>query len=459
MELLSKLVQKLVQLHGYDAKGNLARISYQLALDLEEERLQKTQYLAYKKIKFRREAALSDLIAHSFAEVILYQEIFTQSGINPKEIKKEEDLIRFPLVTKRMFLERTPTEIIAKNISGRRIVQGITSGSTGEPFRHFKDKKFSVTQRANLYRPWRWAGVEPTSPIVHCSAPHAVNKTPNTVFLHPHFIKEKIAEYAEKIKSSGAKIIRGYPLTNFELVWNLKKTGYNDIKFTHAFFVGHALSLGIREFFKEEFNCETYLYYASEETGVLAAECERHDGMHIYEESFIIEILGWRGRPVPDGTRGKIVITSLLNEVMPLIRYDIGDIGMIIPEQCRCRRTSRRIIVEGRKEDMLLRSDGQSIYPGIVRDILDEYFYAFERYQVIQTAKDMLLLRVVPAEKFSQENLRKARNEFQECVGNSMKIIYEVVDEIPPLPSGKFRYFVSPYWREQYPKEILESEI
>lgn len=107
---------------------------------------------------------------------------------------------------------------------------------------------------------------------------------------------------------------------------------------------------------------------------------------------------------------------------------------------------------------MLLRPDGQSIYPGIIRDILDEYFYAFERYQVIQIAEDTLLLRVVPAEKFSQENLREARNEFQECVGNLMKIICEVVDEISPLPGGKFRYFVSPYWREQYPEEILESE-
>ena len=424
-----------------------------LCRNLQEIILHQLEKAPLSLIRNEQEKKLSQIITHAKNSTELYQTLY--KNIDTK-IFSFQDLHHFPLVNKSIFLALKPRSIIANDIPQKRIVKGITSGSTGEPFRHFRDKKFNTTQKANLYRPWRWAGVDPNGPIVHCSAPHAAKNTPNTVFLHPHFIKSQIKNYAEKIRASGAKVLRGYPLTNFELAWNITKAGYSDISFTHAFFVGHALAEGVRRFFKEQFGCEVYQYYASEETGPIAAECELHEGMHIHEESIYIEILDEKNMPLNSGTGGKIVITSFLNDVMPLIRYDIGDIGKIIPEPCGCGKTSRRILVQGRKEDMILRPDGQSVYPGLVRDVLDEYFFAFERYQLSQISPSEILLRIVPTKNFSLTYVKKAISELTNCIEGTMKVSYELTQEIPPLPNGKYRYFVSPYWKAQYPEKLLE---
>lgn len=430
--------------------------NYGALLAAEEAGLQRSQYISLTQIRHERENKLKRLILHAYEHCEFYHQRLDGISVSPDQIRNEDDISLLPLVRKRDFLTVLPSSLLADNIPARRRAEGVTSGSTGEPFRHFLDKKFNPVLKANLYQTWRWAGVDPEEYTVHCSAPHASNNTPHTLFLHPHEIQTQKKEFIRQIRASGARILRGYPLTNFELLWMLFREGCHDIKFTHAFLVGHALSRGIRNFFKREFNCEIYHYYASQETGPLASECEHHDGFHIHEESFVIEIADNAGRPLGDGERGEIVITSLINDVMPLIRYAIGDIGMIDSRPCTCGRTSRRIWVEGRCEDLLLRPDGQCIYPGILRDALDEYFFAFQRYQVVQIGPDEIMMRVVPAAGFSKELLMRATDEVTGCIGFPMKIKTEIVEHIAPLPNGKFQYFASPFWRNKFPDEMLK---
>lgn len=413
----------------------------------------------YLRIFDYRSSLLRALLRHAFDHVSLYRHLWTKFGITLQGIETYQDLRKLPTVDKATFLYAPPNEILATNLSAERRKEGITSGSTAQPFRHFLDRKFRFFHRANLYRPWRWAGVDPNALTIHCSAPHASANTPKTLFLHPHFIYEKKSEYIAAVRSSGAKLIRGYPLTNFELGWMLKQEGCHDISFSSAFFVGHALSNGIREFFQREFNCEVFQYYASQETGPIAAECKKHYGMHIHEEYLMVEILDKKDQPVPEGERGRIVITSLLNEVMPLIRYEIEDIGLVLPSLCPCGRTSRRLLVEGRREDMLMRPDGQPIYPGIIRDILDKYFEYFQRYQMIQINSRTLLLRLVPAPFYNKQIFRKAFTELTECIGPDVEIEVQNVQTIPPLPNGKYQYFVSELWHKRFPRSVFSYQL
>ncbi len=432
---------------------------YNGALGLEERMLTISQNQSLEELRNVRRIKLQKIIIHASKNVRFYKELFAENKIDSEKIKNETDLQSLPVVTKKFFFNNNPAHILAKNIPYSRIFSGTTSGSTGEPIRYFKDKKYLAVTKAKHYRPWRWAGVSPSAPIVHCSAPHAASGTPNTVFLHPHKIKENIADYIEKIRKSGAKAMRGYPLTNFEIARTIKEFGAEDIKFAHAFFVGHALSNGIREFFENEFGCEIYNIYASLETDAIAAECEQHDGLHINEESLIVEILDEKNNPVSTGDKGRIIVTVLTNEVMPLIRYDTGDIGMILPDKCLCGRTLRRMLVEGRIEDLLLRPDGQIIYPGIIRDIVDEYFHVFERYQFEQISSCEIIFRIVPTQSFSNEKHKKAIKEVRECIGPLINIRPEIVDAIPILSSGKFKYFISDEWRKKFQKDFFEYHL
>ncbi|MFO7569077.1 MAG: phenylacetate--CoA ligase [Smithellaceae bacterium] len=96
----------------------------------------------------------------------------------------------------------------------------------------------------------------------------------------------------------------------------------------------------------------------------VAFECPYQDGMHIWEDSFLVEIINPETlEPVPDGVEGELVMTSIQKEGMPLIRYRTKDLTRIIPQACACGRTHRRIErIKGRTDDMLILK-GVNIFP------------------------------------------------------------------------------------------------
>jgi phenylacetate-CoA ligase len=104
----------------------------------------------------------------------------------------------------------------------------------------------------------------------------------------------------------------------------------------------------------------------------VATECLTvRDGLHVNEDHFIVEVVDpTDGTPVPPGTTGELVFTTLTKEAMPLIRYRTGDLGAITQEPCRCGRTTARLIrLAGRRDDMVI-VRGVNVYPSQVEHLL-----------------------------------------------------------------------------------------
>jgi phenylacetate-CoA ligase len=103
----------------------------------------------------------------------------------------------------------------------------------------------------------------------------------------------------------------------------------------------------------------------------LAFECVRKAGMHVWEDGFLLEVIDPdTGEPVPDGESGELVFTILCREAMPLLRYRTHDISSVIPGQCACGRTHRRIArITGRTDDMLI-VNGVNVFPSQVEEVL-----------------------------------------------------------------------------------------
>ncbi|MPM38242.1 hypothetical protein SDC9_84871 [bioreactor metagenome] len=98
-------------------------------------------------------------------------------------------------------------------------------------------------------------------------------------------------------------------------------------------------------------DCTVYTHYGMTETGFgLAVDCRCRDGMHMRDDEFMVEIIDSETLlPLPDGDTGEIVLTSLRNRAMPLIRYRTGDIGRLIAVPCACGGSLPRLgRVEGR---------------------------------------------------------------------------------------------------------------
>lgn len=106
----------------------------------------------------------------------------------------------------------------------------------------------------------------------------------------------------------------------------------------------------------------------------VAFECKRQDGMHLWEDNYIVEIVDPDTlEPVPDGEYGEMVLTTLDRTIMPILRYRTRDLTRIIPEQCPCGRTHRRIDrIKGRTDDMFI-IKGVNVFPMQVEKILAQF--------------------------------------------------------------------------------------
>jgi phenylacetate-CoA ligase len=117
----------------------------------------------------------------------------------------------------------------------------------------------------------------------------------------------------------------------------------------------------------------------------VAAECpEARDGLHVQEDHFLPEIIDPdTGEPLPDGTEGELVFTTLTKEALPLLRYRTGDIASLTREPCACGRTFARMsAVRGRRDDMLI-VRGVNLYPSQLEHVLLAQEGVAPHYQLV----------------------------------------------------------------------------
>lgn len=116
----------------------------------------------------------------------------------------------------------------------------------------------------------------------------------------------------------------------------------------------------------------------------VASECVEQNGLHVNEDHFLIEILDPETlEPVPDGERGEVVFTTLCKEGIPVVRYRTRDISRIIPGECPCGRTLRRMErITGRTDDMLI-VRGVNVFPSQIEQVLTGIEGIAPHYQVV----------------------------------------------------------------------------
>ncbi|NJL58325.1 MAG: phenylacetate--CoA ligase family protein [Desulfobacteraceae bacterium] len=183
--------------------------------------------------------------------------------------------------------------------------------------------------------------------------------------------------------------------------------------------------------------------YASSEVGVIATECSSGN-LHIVVENIYIECVGEDGKPVPSGIQGKLLITDLHNRAMPLIRYDLGDAGILASSPCECGLPYPCLEkVIGRLSDILRLPDNRIVFP----DDLAEIFYPLpvvNKFQVIQEETDKVRVILVLKTPGTDESLNTLiHRNLKTALGDEVEISLEFAEDIPILPSGKHRICIS----------------
>ena len=155
-----------------------------------------------------------------------------------------------------------------------------------------------------------------------------------------------------------------YMLNLAEVARSMQLDPQKDFAVRVSFHTAEPLTEAMRAQIQAEWGCKAFDNYGSVETGAPAYECEEQHGLHVSEDAYIFEIIDpHTGQPVSDGEEGELVVTTLIKEAAPFIRYRIGDITSFISEPCGCGRTFKRLApIRGRVDDMI-KVKGVAIYP------------------------------------------------------------------------------------------------
>lgn len=160
----------------------------------------------------------------------------------------------------------------------------------------------------------------------------------------------------------------------------------SSIALEHAHFGGEPWTEAMRERIENGLDILCWNNYGMAECGGpgLSGECAYRNGMHIQEDHFIVEVIDPESlEPLPDGTKGELVVTPLCREALPVLRYRTRDIGVIYNDgPCPCGRTSRRMSrIMGRTDDMLI-IRGTNVFPSQIETALMRVEAAAPHYMI-----------------------------------------------------------------------------
>lgn len=190
----------------------------------------------------------------------------------------------------------------------------------------------------------------------------------------------------EMMQSLGSTVLCSTSSYALLLTEEIEKRGIKDqIKLKKGVIGSERWSDKMRTRIAEGLGIELYdIYGLTEIYGPgIGINCEHNTGMHIWDDFIYLEIIDPKtGDPVPDGEFGEIVITTLVKEGAPLIRYRTHDLCRIIPGECPCGRHYPRIdVIQGRTDDMM-KIKGVNVFPKQIEEVLAKFPEISSEYQI-----------------------------------------------------------------------------
>lgn len=429
------------------------------------QKLQSNQWLSYNQLSEIRWNKLKQLIDFSYEHIPFYRRIWKDYGVNPTVFTSERDMVRLPVVTKQEIAEAQKKDEFLLSKKGK-YEMAHTSGTTGERFQvpfTFSgfQKKYANHLRQVYASGWR-LGMK--SATLHYSghsqfrgkySGRAEDKEPFVTFresaLSVAHRRRVLTPYYET--SSGNDMftrewyeeLRSYEPYMFETMdFNLpvlkeyiERNNLSHLSLPKTFVLG-TYSSTLRRSLEEFFNTEIFDRYSPHEIEGVAFSCHVHKGMHMAIDSYHIEFLDAYQQPVGHEETGFITVTDLDNYLLPLIRYQVGDVGHYYEDMCLCGRGFPLMgEIDGRARDLFILKNGSMVAPSKIAAVLQDEL-AISLFQVIQTKNNDILVTIVPHKKlYTAIVTERIQRRLTELLGNDEKIIITPAEHIDLETNGK----------------------
>lgn len=393
-----------------------------------------TQALTPEQLRRKQPYDLRAIIAFARTHTTYYGERFA----NLPDNGRIDDL---PILTKADVTARLP-DLLAHEHDPHATPIGHTGGSTGKPLAFYYNEAKHELMRAGMMRSYMLSGWRPGQKILNFWGARqdtvaggvfggerigdfiAAEKT-----LPAHDVSEhKLREWARFIQRYRPVLLQGYAsilaaLARFIIDQRIRQPA----SLAGVYSTAEMLDDTQRQLIEEAFGCKVFNQYGSREIPNIACEC-RHGRMHVFTDMVWLESI-----------EGNLLVTSLTNRLMPMIRYENGDSGVLLDESCDCGLPFP-LMAMGlcRKNDFILTTEGRRLHPSFLNRLLYGQTH-IAHYQFIQHQPGKIELHVV-APPAGEHALQQ---KLQHALGTSLDLTVKCVTAIDRSASGKHRYVIS----------------
>jgi phenylacetate-coenzyme A ligase PaaK-like adenylate-forming protein len=415
--------------------------------------LEKTQYLPQEKLEAIQRQRVKEMIQWVYKHNSFYRQRFEEGGFHPDHLVNEWDIKKIPLTYKHQILENA-TRMISEGYDINKLMEFKTGGSTGKPLKIYISEECSEQRNALARRHDRWSGWEVGDAVGAAWGNPPVDVTwkeklkrkllePYIFFDTMQVTDDLTRQFAQKWKKIKPTLLFGHAHSIFILAENVKRLGITSICPKGIISSSMMLLPHERKVIEEVFQTKVTDRYGCEEVSLIASECEQHKGMHLNIEHLYIEFLKQDGSDAIPGELGTIVVTDLMNKAMPFIRYKVEDNGIPADRQCSCGRGLPLMeAVVGRTADFLIKPDGTRVAGiSLIENTLTK-ITGIAQMQIIQEKRERLILNIVPTSGFDQQKQEQVKSYFNDLFGFKDGVILNIVEEIKPESSGKYRFSI-----------------
>jgi phenylacetate-CoA ligase len=368
-------------------------------------------------------------------------------------VRELADFAALPLLTKQDLRAHPPGAFLADGTDPDRCVVFHTSGTTGERLRVLHDRNSFDHHTAACVRRFlatgRYLPTYRLSHLRHFTPPKRAFERLGLFRRHAILTHRPMPEIKAALLANRPQVLIGYPVHLRELLRSLTPGELACLRqrLRLLFSESELLVPGQRRALVEGFGVPVFDEYSAYEVLNIYFECHR-GRCHLAEDRVHGEIVDAAGDPLPDGSEGRVVVTAFMERAMPLVRYALGDAGLIEPDPCPCGRRFRTMrLTRGRVNDRVVLPDGSPIYADTFLELAESHPGVAACF-VRQEPDGLVRVHVVPANGDPTAGghvLETVRATLFELAGGPYPLEVVAADRVPITPGGKGKFVSSRY--------------
>ena len=366
-------------------------------------------------------------------------------GIKIDLNKKANEIIKsFPILTKDD-LRSNPKSLQINN--NQHVSRIYSSGSTGVSTWVSMNKSDLMSIQSLSIHLWELCGYKLGNPILQTgiSPKRSRLKKMKDLFFGVHYVsaftlsKDDLKKICSRLSRNNKYTLVGYPSSLNIIAEYIIENNIN-LKLKTVIGLGDKLFNHYKKNIEKAFGCKIHETYGSSEGFQIGFQADL-DYMYLYTPQVYVELLDDKNNPVKEGEIGNVVVTRLDNKHMPLIRYKLGDLAIMLPkEKYPINRKFNFPLIEkviGRNTDVVILPDNRKLIVHSFTGIF-EYIPEIKQFKIIQKNRKSMTVQFIPDDNFTKEVLKNCKLKLQKIINNNnFKIFFEEVSVIEGKRSGK----------------------